>query len=874
MSLNPLKIVGSASELLGGAADRALGAATRASKTVANASEWIRHRGGFKIEEEYTPYRVMSTGTTYRLRRYFPDSAPTGLPAIVFVPPLMIRADVYDISERSSPVRSAHDNGLDVWVVDFGEPAEEPGGLDRTVADHVLALSEVVDYVRASTGQNVVLSGYSQGGLFSYQTTAYRHNEGVDSIVTFGAMVDFQSGAPLPLPMSPGEFEKLAQGVLDLGVFKHVSMPGWANLLLTKAMAPAATLEFYRQYFSKLHDRDALMRSEKQRQFLDQRGWTAYPGPALEELMEYIAHNRLLKGGVVVGDRMVALADLKVPIFIAVGERDPQGPPRAVRAIRDAAPLAEVFQLTLDTGHFGIIASSGAKKWTWPRVAQWIRWRAGADVFPDGLVPVDEVTSRRSWAPSLRTEQVRRAIDLGFGGAWSTVKAASDIVDASREAAKEGARLIPMVNRLDALRPTAEFSLGLLLDEAAGKDLSAVALIHRDRAIRRGQLKERIDTTVRGLIALGVRQGDRVGVLMGPAPAGLCVLAAISRLGAVAVLPVATADPCVQLATAETSFVVTDLQYAEQIRSAGLAWGVLTDDAGAAMPKGAVDLAARGSGKGGVPGWYRPNPGRGRDQAFVVFDRGGSRFRVIGNGTWARAALGVARSIDLKAWETVYAPTAFDDHSMLTVAIGGSLVAGASIAFPTAPDLDSFWTDVRRYGITHVAYQGDYLKDLLEREPHPLERGAPIANFVGTCLPVELWERAIGRFPDARVREFHFSLDGRVALGNVAGVTVGPAGGPLPGAAAVTVVEFDPATSTFVTDSNGMARECRAREPGLLVVRALADAAGEHYYRGLLRPGDAWLSSGELFQRDKNDDLWFLGAACEPVGSPSKVAGA
>ena len=41
---------------------------------------------------------------------------------------------------------------------------------------------------------------------------------------------------------------------------------------------------------------------------------------------------------------------------------------------------------------------------------------------------------------------------------------------------------------------------------------------------------------MRGLISIGVRQGEHVGVLMGPRPSGLAVLAALNRLGAVAVL--------------------------------------------------------------------------------------------------------------------------------------------------------------------------------------------------------------------------------------------------------------------------------------------------------------------------------------------------
>ena len=166
-----------------------LGLAQRVGSTVRNAAELVRY-GGLQVDEVSSPYEVTTTKTMYALRRYFPDDIPTGLPALVLVPPLMMMADLFDVAPRSSSVQAVHEAGIDVWVVDFGRPEDTPGGLSRTIGDHVLALSDAVDEVRKATGRDVVLGGYSQGGMFCYQTTAYRRGEGVDSIVTFGSPVD------------------------------------------------------------------------------------------------------------------------------------------------------------------------------------------------------------------------------------------------------------------------------------------------------------------------------------------------------------------------------------------------------------------------------------------------------------------------------------------------------------------------------------------------------------------------------------------------------------------------------------------------------------------------------------------------------------
>ena len=127
-----------------------------------NAAQLLMH-GGFETGEQGSPFEVVAKEPMYRLRRYFPDSDSTGRPAVVLVPPMMFVADVYDVSSTSSAVSVLHEHGIDPWVVDFGAPEHEQGGLQRTLADHIVATSEIVDRVRGLTGRDVHLGGYSQG---------------------------------------------------------------------------------------------------------------------------------------------------------------------------------------------------------------------------------------------------------------------------------------------------------------------------------------------------------------------------------------------------------------------------------------------------------------------------------------------------------------------------------------------------------------------------------------------------------------------------------------------------------------------------------------------------------------------------------------
>jgi putative long chain acyl-CoA synthase len=142
---------------------------------------------------------VVAEERVFKLRRYYPGTND-GAPAVVLVPPLMLATEIYDVSRRSSAVTILHEHGADPWVVDFGAPERERGGLERTLGDHVLAVSEAVDRVRAQTGRDVHLGGYSQGGMFAYQVAAFRRNDGLASLITFGSSVDTLQGSPFGLP--------------------------------------------------------------------------------------------------------------------------------------------------------------------------------------------------------------------------------------------------------------------------------------------------------------------------------------------------------------------------------------------------------------------------------------------------------------------------------------------------------------------------------------------------------------------------------------------------------------------------------------------------------------------------------------------------
>ncbi|MCU1658836.1 MAG: Polyhydroxyalkanoic acid synthase [Pseudonocardiales bacterium] len=842
---------------LPGPAD-ALRIARRISATARNAAEVVRF-GGLETGEQPSPYTVAAEQPNYRLRHYFADDVTAGSTPILLVPPLMMTTEVWDVSPATSAVASLHADGIDTWVVDFGDPGHEPGGLERTLTDHVLAVSDAVDRVHAATGHDVVLAGYSQGGMFAYQAAALRRGKAIDSLVTFGSPAD--TTAPLPIPISPDMAARLATALVDSGILRRLTLPRWAARLGFKLLSPAKSVQGRIEFLLALHDREALLPRERQRRFLDSEGWTAYSGPAIAELLEqFVTHNRMLEGGFVIDDRLVTLADIEVPIMTVVGSTDTIGHPDAVRAIRRAAPRADVYELTLHDGHFGLVVGTTATDRTWPAVGAWTRWRAGVADLPEDIVPAEQVQSR-PLLPGAGAAALAQAAEFGVGATRIVLGTARQAVHAVRGIVSEAPAQLPRLARIEHLDAATRISLGLLLDEQAHRAPDDVVFLFGDRAYRHRDVKHRVDSVVKGLVSVGIRHGDRVGVLMSTRPSSFTVVAALSRLGATAVLLRPDGDLRRETELGRVAWVISDPEHAGGAESLeDVTWCVLgVGTRSRELDPAVLDIERIDPDQVELPAWYADNPHRAGDVAFVVFTGEGTGTRAVEvtNRRWAMSALGTASAAALKPGDTVYSTTPHHHSSALLMSIGGAVAGGARFAMASADDPDTFWAEVRRYGVTHVSYTWTSLRAVSLAPPNPSEAHHPVRMFMGSGMPRNLWRRVAERFPTARVLEFYASADGEVILANVKSTPIGSMGRPLPGTPDVRVAAFDRVALALELGADGLARECDANEVGLLLSRFDPAAPGVPL-RGVFEPGDAWRSTGDLFLRDEHGDLWLV----------------
>lgn len=828
----------------------------RAGAAATNALEVVRF-GGLRTDEESSPYALAGSSGIAELRRYFPET--TGdRPVVLLVPPLMLTAEIWDVAPTSSAVRALHGAGLDPWVVDFGSPEHVEGGRSRTIADHVIAIADAVDLVADATGRDVHLGGYSQGGMFAYQVAAYRRSARLASVITFGSPVDAAAGLPLNLPQ--GVLTDAAASLARV-LFSRSAVPGWLTSTAFKLLDPVKTVRSRLDFVRQLHDRETLVARESQRRFLDGEGFIAWPGPALAEFAEqFLQHNRLLQGGVPIGDRVITLADLETPLLAFLGENDEFAVPRSVRGIRRAAPRADAHEVTVRAGHFGLVVGSRSEEVTWPAVASWVFSQETGAPLEAPIVPMrDDDDDDGVDASAL----AQLALDAGGDVARNVARAAARSWEGITGMAEATAATLPRLLRLERVDADTRVSLGAVLQEQAEDRPDATFFLFEGRGYTYAAANRRVDNVVRGLLSLGVRQGEHVGVLMHTRPSGLATLAAINRLGAVSVLLRPSGDLQRELELGGVGRVVVDPDHLDHVRGRVdvpvlcLGGGGQDRDLG----PGVTDMERIDPDVVVPPSWYRPNPGRASDLGFVLFTGAGetTRTNLITNRRWTLSAFGTASAGNLGPGDTVYGITPLHHPSGLLTAVGGGLAGGARIALTNELDPEVFWEEVRRYGVTVVAYTWTLCRALVDAPSDPRERHHPIRLFLGSGMPAGVWRRVQQRYSPAQVLEFYASTEGQAVLVNLGGRKVGARGRPLPGSTDVAVARYDPDAARLVVGDDGYAQRCAVGETGLLLARVPRGrtVGTATPLRSVFEPDDAWLSTGDLFHVDADGDHWL-----------------
>ena len=317
-----------------------------------------------EISMEVTEHEVAYTEDKVRLLHYKPrTSNQTKIPLIIAYA-LINRYHILDIHPKKSWVRNLLDQGIDVYMVDWGTPTNMDKYLD--LDDYVnIYLDNCIDFVREEADvENVSLQGYCTGGTIA---TAYcaLHPEKVKNFVATAPVIDGWKDTTV--------ISNLARNIdVDKMVDTIGNMPPEFMYYCFSILKPFEQgIEKYVNFFRNIENKnfvDNFLRIEK---------WLAdtppIPGALFKQWIKDIYQdNLLIQDKMYVGGKHISLKNLKMPIFTQVAVGDHLVSPECSMPLHYAVASDDKTLRVYPTGHVGMIASSFSQKKVVPELGQWL----------------------------------------------------------------------------------------------------------------------------------------------------------------------------------------------------------------------------------------------------------------------------------------------------------------------------------------------------------------------------------------------------------------------------------------------------------------------------------------------------------------------
>lgn len=287
-------------------------------------------------------------------RLYHYPAAGTARAVLLVVPSMINGAEILDLHPNRSFVRWMAGRGVDVYLLDWGAPRDDPG---LQQMDGVMArLNDAASFVAARAGGAVDALGYCMGGTLLYGAAAARPDL-FRKIITLSAPWDFDAGDP---------------------TMRAQVMTGAASALQLLEAKNFLPVDWIQTVFAHVNPRLAL---DKFSSFLDMQGDDADLFVAVEDwlnggqdlsagvartcILDWYGHNAPAKGA------WVDLTALRGhSLLLVAAARDILVPPDS--AVAAAQYFEAPIILRPDCGHISLMAGRRAMENVWVPACDWL----------------------------------------------------------------------------------------------------------------------------------------------------------------------------------------------------------------------------------------------------------------------------------------------------------------------------------------------------------------------------------------------------------------------------------------------------------------------------------------------------------------------
>jgi polyhydroxyalkanoate synthase subunit PhaC len=320
------------------------------------------------IEVGATPHEILEETRTYKLLHYYPLVARAARTPILVVYALINKSYILDLQPDKSWIHSLLRQGFDVYMIDWKTPAinDKYASFDDYINCYI---DDCVDIVRTKNNvDKLTLHGYCMGATMSVIYSVL-HQEKIKNLATIAPVIDSEKDTTV-----------ISNFCRYLDIDKMFSSIG--NLPSEQLYACYSALKPFKQGVNKYYnlveniDNDQFVEN-----FLRIEKWL-YDTPPIagETIRQWITDiyqkNLLIKNMMKVGNNLIDLAKVKVPVLNIIAEEDHLVTPECSAPLNDAISSTDKRLMRFHTGHVGLIASTYSQNNVLPKVGQWLKTRS------------------------------------------------------------------------------------------------------------------------------------------------------------------------------------------------------------------------------------------------------------------------------------------------------------------------------------------------------------------------------------------------------------------------------------------------------------------------------------------------------------------
>jgi polyhydroxyalkanoate synthase len=293
---------------------------------------------------------------------------------VLVVHSLLTRPTILDLTRSRSLVGDLLQAGLDVFLLDWGEPDIGRRGraqAARGLAEHVQTLRIAEQHVLVESGaRQLHVIGYCLGATVCVIRATAFDTSRIASLALIAPLIDTSAA----------------------GGMRRVLTSRWLKPVLAldgDGCVPAAIV---RESFHALRPqalrtlrRGLLLRVRRDREASEAYGALArwvwehrrMPGALALDVVNLYRHNPLCTGAMALNGSPLDLQRIRVPVLVAVADRDHIVPPKSSLALGEL-PGLDVTVVRCPSGHVSMLSGSGARSHLWPALRDWLGARARA----------------------------------------------------------------------------------------------------------------------------------------------------------------------------------------------------------------------------------------------------------------------------------------------------------------------------------------------------------------------------------------------------------------------------------------------------------------------------------------------------------------